>query len=240
MNGSKKIPVTDLSCIKSVTIRKERMIICDICNEQSDTYVDIEIDTNNELHQIYLDKKCILKILNEMETMNQVLQPEFKPLPEIQELFQDQDQKTNLVAMARTLKLKAEYLKGLKDQVKELQAEYDVEEEQLYELMLSSGISKLGLEDKTLYPALQYWASVPEDMAEISFVQLENMGLGSLIKRTVNGQTLSAEVRRWIEEGLIVQEGEGEDNKWVFAEGPNRGISAAIKISAKKKIGIRK
>ena len=119
----------------------------------------------------------------------------------------------------------------------------DNKEQQLYALMKENGIEGLKIDGKNLFPQSQYWASIPEYIEDDGFSQLEKLGLESLIKRKVNTQTLSAEMRRRIDEGEIVKidtEGVDEKNVWVWKTGPLKDSTVSMSISEVKKIGIRK
>lgn len=157
-----------------------------------------------------------------------------------QEMFRDKDQTTNIIYLARELKLQKEYAQTLEDQAKELRAEIAQKEETLYNLMIEQGVGKLNVDGKTLSPTLQYWASIPDNLKDAGFLQLEALGMGSHIKRTVNSQTLSAEVREMIESGAIQEVTNHLGSVWAFMDGPLKGTAVFMKISGKKKINMRK
>lgn len=175
------------------------------------------------------------------------IQAEFKPLTEeledigekreIMKMFQNREQGP-ILEIAKNFKEKKETAKALKSKLEEINREITIMEGQLYELMTENGIEGLKIDGKSLFPQSLYWASIPADLENDGFEQLETLELGSLIKRKVNTQTLSAEMRRRIEEGELIK---GEiSGLWIFADGPLKGEPAAMKISEVKKIGMRK
>lgn len=173
-----------------------------------------------------------------------VQQAEFKPLLEelqdngehrkVLQMFQNTSEP--LLELARDLVLQKELAQSLKDQLEEINKEIATKEQNLYDLMLENVVDGLKINGKSLSPQLVKWANIPADNQNAGFMELRRMGLESFIRETVNSQTLSAEVRRQVEEGNL----EKKNDMWVWKNGPLAGHASAIKISEVKKIGVRK
>jgi len=153
----------------------------------------------------------------------------------IKDMFKSNNQ-DSLLELARTLKLKKEAQKTMKECLADITGEVTALEAQLYDYMIENNTQGIKIDGKSLYPTLKRWVSIPAAIEEDGFFQLEQLGLKDLIKRKVNTQTLSAEMKTRIEEGEIVK----EEDCWKWVSGPLRDLKVQMSISETKKIGIRK
>ncbi len=162
-----------------------------------------------------------------------VLAPLLAPLSDLTEMFQDETVKPAIDDLGKKLILERRHLDNLNEQVRNQQFLVTQIEEFMYDLMVSSGITKIGIEGVTLSPQHQYWASIRQESNE-GFEWLKRHELQDLIKLTVNSQTLSACVRQLLEAEVITKQQNQNTGDIEYFDG--QGKILGISIYAKKKI----
>ncbi len=113
-------------------------------------------------------------------------------------------------------------IKKSKDDLKKLEATFDVEEASIFAAMESANVQSLKVDGKNVFRTVRVWASLPPETREAAIEWLQANGYEHLPKLTVNSQTLSAEMKIRIEE-------QGQAS-----------IPEFIKITPQNKLGIRK
>jgi len=142
---------------------------------------------------------------------------------------------SSLVDQLRELVKKNNEIKEIEKKLEELKEKRNMYQESIYSAMLDSQVGGIKVDGKTFYPQSLYWASIPEDIKESGLAQLKSIGLGNLIKLSVNSQTLSATIRQMIAEGKIKE----INDEWFLIDQDNNNFPLYIKIREDRKIGIK-
>lgn len=91
-------------------------------------------------------------------------------------------------------------IKSLEDEIKSLKADRAILQGELLEQFAANGIDHMRVDNRTVYRSLTLRASVPAEKREEVCDALHKLGLGQLVSIGVNAQTLSAQVREWMDE----------------------------------------
>jgi hypothetical protein len=105
----------------------------------------------------------------------------------------------SMETMRSLIKLDDE-IKSLEDEIKSLKADRAILQGELLEQFAANGIDHMRVDNRTVYRSLTLRASVPAEKREEVCEVLEGLGLGQLVSIGVNAQTLSAQVREWMDE----------------------------------------
>lgn len=114
-------------------------------------------------------------------------------------------------------------IKAAESKIKLRKAELETKEGILYAMLEGVGITSFSTGGYTYFARIDTYASVDAAKREAAFKWLKDLGYDYLIKETVNAQSLTAEVKKHIEE---TQETPGEDE--------------GIKIRTVNRVGVRK
>lgn len=152
----------------------------------------------------------------------------------ITEIFRDPltDEKVSDIAK-EYLRVKT-LIKSREATAKEMKASLKEISERLYRRMNEEGMTRIGIDGVNIGPRDVYWASMAMGNEE-ALKQIRDMELERLIKKTVNSQTFSAEIRRRIEADEIFFDDEEEKWKRRIDTVLNNDITEDIHFSIIKK-----
>jgi hypothetical protein len=116
-------------------------------------------------------------------------------------------------------------LEAVEYQKKIVDEKVDALELKIHDIMLESEIERISVDGYTFRPDVKIRASIWAEMQEKAFRVFPKHGLGGLIKKTINAQTLSATTRE------LLEQNEGKLPKWML---PYVNIYRAKKVSMRK------
>ena len=150
------------------------------------------------------------------------------------DFFEDAVTIKDLKVLAHSLKDKIAEHKQKKEELSKLWAKIQTVHKEMFEMMGTMGLRKASIDGLgVISQAESYSASIPAESYTECMQTIKEMQCASFIKETVNANTLSAEVRRQIEDREIVMNDNGE---WIF----KNGLRVPFKISCHKKVKIGK
>lgn len=107
----------------------------------------------------------------------------------------------------KALKEMSQKKKGLKNRLAEITTEFESAQNEVFIMMENEGVPKIGTEDgKTAYRRLDQYYSIKKEKDGVAKDWLIENGFDHLIKETVNGRSLTSEMKKHIEEGGEIEE----------------------------------
>jgi hypothetical protein len=116
----------------------------------------------------------------------------------------------SLVAKAKVYGAEKDAVKEAENKIKKRKADLREKELALFDMFQVVGITSIKAEGRTYFTRIDTYASLDAAKPDVAFKWIDEIGCDFLIKKTVNAQSLTREVKAYIEEtGEIPGEEQG-------------------------------
>ena len=106
----------------------------------------------------------------------------------------------DLITMVKKAVEMKKQIEELETELSDLKARFEVEQSELVQLMMDEGVQSVNADGVNVYNRMDMYFSVAHGKETSAFAFLYGLGLGHLVKETVNGNSLRSAFRALMDE----------------------------------------